>query len=857
MAQPLRQLGEPLRDRVPDALPEAVGCNASGQCLVVWMQRAEGVQQVVESTQGTVLVLLAQRFDASGPVDARPSPLANGISLEDARVGVGPAGEFLVAWAKDYQVFAQRIAADGSGPVDAEPVALTSAGNALENYRPVEVVHAEGTYAVFLEDDEGLLGLARLRAGQLLAEPARDEFYIWQGQVARGPGTEVGMVNGRTFRRLDVATGSFLDHADISFSQRREGQSAGLTYNGTDYVVAWPASDGKIYANLIGRNGDVSEPGDDLVPAGHVVGEGASIPYPLKLFFDGTHSVAFYQYTHPGPLGSLALDEQGARANGNVASAWDQVVVDGRVGADQTTFLSEHAGFVSYRAQPIAQEEDARATGRFLTASASGKPAVGAPRQLGTQTRGQLASASASNGRDFLVAYRDSAADVHVRVVDGGTGKPVGAATSAGAYPTNSYDALTLIWTGKVYLLQVGEAFRVVSCDGTRVGPERHFPGNASVACNGEVCALAYDTGTQLVVGRVDAANGHLLDTLQPVATTGFGSFFAVAANTSPAAEERTFLVAWSTPLATVRGSFVSAASGAVTASQELMKTPFALGAVSVATDGNDFMVSNRDLAVVVSAELQSTVSGAQTLSGRLLWHDGARYAGLRNEYLDRIYFLAPDGARELMEQEDFDAQPLAVLESAAGTRFGRSLVTEHRFDSAEQAYVIAGRLLDSEGTAALPQRPDSPCNFTGDGGASGEGAGGSSGAGGENVEGGEGGIAPTPHGGTTSAGTAGTAGTSMQPSEPSSEGQAGAATDLPAAGTNSGGRAPGVDSAGKASAPEPGGAAGANDAQSPAPPNPADGCGCSVPTDSNHAGLSLVATALLVLLQRRRRGSR
>lgn len=867
IAQPLRQLGDPVRDRVPDAMPQAVSCNASKQCLVAWLQRAEGVEQVVQSISLPVRVLLVQRFDASGPIDARPTPIAQGVDLGGARVGMGPAGELLIAWVEDYRVFAQRFASDGLTPIDTEPVALTSQGNAFESYRLVDVVHTEGTYAVFLEDEDGWLGLVRLRDGQLLADSARDAFYIRQGQVARGPGTEVGMTNGRMFRRLDIATGQFLDQSNVLFSHQREGQSAGLTYNGTDYVVAWPA-DNKIYANLISNEGVVSEPGHDLVPAGHEVAAGPSIAYPMKLFFDGTHTVAFYQYTHPGPLGSLALGEHGERANGDLASAWDQVVVDGRVGEGQVTFLSADAGFVSYRTESLTDGEVTRATGGFLTASSSGKPAVGEQRLLGSQTRGQLSSTSASNGRDFLVAYRDSAEEVHVRVVDGGTGKPIGAALSVGVYPTGVNDAFNLTWTGKVYLLQVGKALHPVACDGTVVGPARQVPENASVACNGDLCALAYDTGDQLVVARMDATDGHLLDAPQLVAATGVGSGIAVAANTSPAAEARTFLVAWSTPFSSIRGAFVSAASGAVSASQELMKTSIALVAVSAATDGNDFMVAGGGKAVVVSADSQSTVPDAPTLSAHPLWHDGARYGGFQYEQqVERIHFLAPNGAREQMEQGAFDSQPLAALESAAGTRFGRSLVTEHAFDPAEQAYVIAGRLLDSETTPALPQRPGSPCSFTGLGG----GAGGA-GAGGESVEGGEGGTAPNPNGGTTSAGTSSggisagassggttsggttSGGIGAQPSDPSAAGQGGATTELPSAGTSNGGRAPDFNSAGIGGQPAPEETAGAGETASPRA-TPADsGCSCTLPVGTGDSPLPLVATALLVLLQRRRR---
>jgi hypothetical protein len=500
---------------------------------------------------------------------------------------------------------------------------------------------------------------------------------------------------------------------------------------------------------------------------------------------------------------------------------------------------------------------------------------------------------AASNGSDFLVVFNDQTNAIWATRINGTTGAylddpPLQVGSGSVAAVAGAGTGYAVVWTVPGATSNaVGR--RIVRADGT-MSPAVQLnvgtPSSVRAACNSDRCFLAFPQQSPCSLRglRFSAQDGSPVDTslysLLTVTNCALADAFSVVADTTPAPDMRTFVIARQGVAARVRS-----ATGVVIAPDIVLE---AAGSTSMlgGSDGSQILqtwtAGAAQRAAVFDPASGSFLGGPTTLFS----FTGSGVAPI-NAWSDGVsWFLSTveDAAMDTIRLQRF-TPALAPVDpagptggaavprldcnqgfSAASNRSGRSLLAYVQADTTvARGNVVKTQFLDNNGQP-----------LTGGGGAGGGGgAAGSSGAGGGAGTGasagrggasGSGGAAGGGAGGSA-AGASGTAGASAGASGVAGGAGAGGVAAGGASGsgtTGTAGNAAGGAMGGAAVAGTNGsGGSGTGGTLSPGGatgnPTPSGGCGCVVASrrDDSLAPLGSVSLLVALTLRRRRRRDR
>jgi hypothetical protein len=841
-----------------------VACNASGRCLVVWVQSFAAANYV-----------FARRMDQNNPVDAQVIVLgASSTPTSTIVVGARDAGDFMAAWwsAAAGAISLARVDAATGAVLDSPPRQIADNVRSLDRILVVNDGYVV-IYGSAPPSSEPIWRAARVQGGTVVDAPGISLGVVGASlavtNFAAGPGQQIAVVSPAGLVRVDLATGTILDAAPIAYSRWAVGDGrddVGVAFDGANYILIWSFS-GRTYAIRVrASDGAILDPHDDLnqTTGAHVVATSDVPPDILTAVFDGTNVILFASINRSGARSLVVtrVSTSATRVQGAPdATAYEALIGYGiggmpdadlayRAGVGIITMTAGTNGVIGYRLTGAAGEAPTAILGYF-SISYSGVT--------------QDLAAVASNGRDFLFVHRTTATSqsspaIMATVIDGQTGAVVGTPVFIGSTSSTS-PAVAAVWTGRVYLVAfagTGLTLRALSCTGQPLGPGESLGGvsnrNIDMACNADRCAVAYVASATagVVVRRLDPLDGTVLDaapiTIQAGATSGGP---AIAADSDPATAMRTFLVVFASE-SEIRARRFRSDTGMVTSATTITTDALTSSGFRASSDGRQFFVSWTD-GGRARGTLVEALTGVPTLAAPVDLGPGAAITSATFDGSSFVSFwstatelrggrVTPAGG--VLDGEGFviNTLPSESVTAAGSAAFGRSLAAFRMGEVRSVSSVFRGRFVDNEHGPGLAGRAPACAAATGTGGAGGAGGAGGGGAGGAAGTGGAGAGGAT--GGATAAGGSTGTGGSASGGATGASGSLGGAGSTGSAGS-SGGAGSGAGQAGRGGS----GAAGAGLTN-----RGDDGCGCDTSGRGSAPLASLVPLAILIVSRRRRK---
>jgi len=765
-------IGVPAKLDGEKAIDPKVACRDDGRCLAVWFQ-----------AHGSYNYLVGRRFDASGPIDTELIAFGAYTQTPILALAARPSGDFLVAWSHPsvgvglHAAFVDAATAAVTELSLGLPVSATLGDVVSTGSGYVLVYHYSDTRAVRITN--GVADVPGISVGPSTVS-----------RVVVGPDQLAVAFAAQGLVRVSLSSGSVLDASLIDYSKYAPADLPALAFDGSNYVALWPYS-GKVYtARIRASDGALLDPPDEFnqLPGAHVIATDSAIelgltwdPVRPDAYYDGKNVLGLWVrgpwYTHE--LVGARIGAGGTRLSGSpdtqyefsLASLQAAGVLGGHVSLAPTSgaLVAAWSEMTPNCTDPLANCGYAQGGVALLRST---QPAGSVPSGSSLPSPSFLGSthdisAVASDGHDFLVAYRDPSRKlIQARLFDAASGSALGAPFTVGPWQGRVAlpdDHLDVAWSGSFYVVVWDNTYRLISCAGELLaGPTAYYDAatHPSVACNDDKCLIVYqnfDTSELIEAQRVDAHSGALVDT-SPLLIGGAELSVghpAVASDSKPSASQRTFLVTWSVGSTAgespsrVNARRVRSSLGTLLAPVTLAEPSYA-GDVMVASDGDQFYVAydqgNELWGTRVDAITGAAPAGvtpiklaAQTgLESIRVGFDGAAFvATISSQVYDDpdapsfgIHGLRISTAGALL-----DGTPFLIREqdtnflSLGTTAFGRSLVGFDDWDTPSFATLIRGKTIDDDlgsGTA-----PPAQC-VTGSGGTGGGsgGVGGSAGGG-------------------------------------------------------------------------------------------------------------------------------
>jgi hypothetical protein len=485
-------------------------------------------------TASNAVVIGGGRLSPAGELLDRPSILiASGIALGTPEV-VFVGGNFLVVYASGTSVIARRVSREGR-LVDPQAVVISNTsmrgpvatnGNSvvlLTSANTIRMLAADGTplgadrvlpnagiyapsvtsngnqYLIAYPSDyasRGSFTLLNSNGGVDISKafPIPEPFYISSIAVTS---------NGSSFLMMPMISGRIalmtVDSAGNTGPLRTSGYQPGgaivATWSRSDYTLAWqtPKSENSSASQILAARVDAAGSPLDTSPVVITPLRSGGYGYPLAISSNGRDTMIITRDSDYADWRTTAaiftslpqIDaEPAARRRVAIASSAPEQA-GGSIASNGTLSLvawRERAGF----------ETAVRAA--FIAADGQ----LGAPIDLG-EAHSLTVTATASNGRDFLVAYFD--ARYHLvarRVTLEGVLDPNPIVVTPYGWPT---DALAAGWSGQAYVLLTAGSSLVtisgISPDGTVAVPRQLIDTAApadtpAVSCGANVCSLTW-----------------------------------------------------------------------------------------------------------------------------------------------------------------------------------------------------------------------------------------------------------------------------------------------------------------------------------------------------------------------------
>jgi hypothetical protein len=736
-----------------------VACNAGGVCLAAWVQNF-----------GSAPYLVARRFNQSGPVDDLTIVLAGPNPVGGIAVAARATGDFMIGWKAVVgdRIELVRVNATTGAVIDNPPLAITDTSQML-----ARIVGVDDTYVVFYVDFNATNGFkaTRVQAGVVRDAPgiALGPYGTSTFGYAAGPG-QVAIANAAGMVRLSLTTGTVLDAAPIAYSKYAvvadSGTFPAVVFDGSNYIAIWYYDDRMLALRVRASDGAVLDPPDEFNErtGAHVIATGYGAR--PAAFFDGVNVIAIW--TMSTSLVGVRVNTSGTRVQGEPTTSYEFPVAT----SVSTLVLSDFRGGFGLAAWTRGFDG---VVGVSLSGAAGAVPSV-APVSISFGGVEHDGPSVASNGRDFLLSYRDYRADaIRAVVVDGSSGAAsppiyVGPFNSNVAY----LDGTKAAWTGSAYLVTWRDGnslfMRTISCGGQVQGTAPivvgTMTGEHATACNGERCAIVWSD--PMIAARRLNADGTFIDAA-PIVVSAVSDVMrgpVIAVDTQPPAAMRTFLIAWWEG-GQVVARRLRAELGAVTASTTVAAVAYSNGVdLRVTSDARQFFLSWYDGGdgTLGSARVRGTavdaLSGLPTLAAPIelgagglgsLTFDGSSFVAFWYVGQElRAGRVSPTGTKLDGEGVVVDVSTTLLSHAAGGAPFGRTLTAFRVQDVPSFSQLYGGRFIDNELGPGVSGRAPA-CGAGGTGGGGGGGRGGASGASGV---GGAGGV-----GGTGGAGTGGIAG--------------------------------------------------------------------------------------------------
>jgi hypothetical protein len=348
-------------------------------------------------------------------------------------------------------------------------------------------------------------------------------------------------------------TGALLDATPIRYANRSRGAylthiTPSAVYTGASYLIAWTAGN-TIYTGRVGSNGAVLDPDDDFnnLTGSHEVCE--CYAQTLGAWFDGRDVILTWYG------GGLAPDRKtfGARINVNTALLASAMAPDFTIDTTRVQLSYDTAGGLALLNGVTPLSVPAQ----------NGGPVLGAPKAYRFDAEAQDSPAVASNGTGFLATWVNHDPNgqhrilaTHVSATGAVLDDPPLVVGTAGPYSRVSAawgkDSYVVVWSSSsgVFARGVGEsapAATTVTIPGVTQQQE------IAVACNDEYCLAGFRpeafNNDSVVKGiRLDAATFATVEAQVFFISDFWGDAshgLSIAADTTPVAEMRTFLVAW------------------------------------------------------------------------------------------------------------------------------------------------------------------------------------------------------------------------------------------------------------------------------------------------------------------------
>ena len=288
------------------------------------------------------------------------------------------------------------------------------------------------------------------------------------------------------------------------------------TFFGIDAALAWNGSD---YALAVTRVVLEGEGGYETVVSrfgANGISAVATIP--------GTTSPLLQSNGHEFLLvASRQVLRYMAQIEGRIFDAQNAVKV---IGVSNGPAAQSGVAIAANRTRALAvwQEGPSFTEQHVLAAIADDLGALGAPVEISGDAFPVSSLAAASDGRDFIVAWRSSSGAILARRVTADGAVLDAAPIVAGDTPTDSYTTIAAMWSGRRYVVAWTNAnnrlaITAISPDGVHVSGapvevsavSSEIAGGAAVACNGTHCVIGFTGVTPYVMEQPPSGGVYAL----------------------------------------------------------------------------------------------------------------------------------------------------------------------------------------------------------------------------------------------------------------------------------------------------------------------------------------------------------